>query len=209
MSDEGSFIHVFIPSSKKSKLTLLLLHGTGGDENDLIPLGLDIAPIASILSPRGKVIENGMSRFFRRFPDGSFDIQDLRFRTEELSKFITWASQHYNFDLGKMIVLGYSNGANMALSVILTYRELIAGAILFRAVVPYIPDRLPDLSGMPIFLSEGMYDPYVSLAQAESLKILLEKLGASLTYNLEVSAHRLTQHEIRKAREFFQENFVQ
>ena len=132
---------------KKSTMTLLLLHGTGGNENDLIPVGQLLSSNASLLSPRGKVLENGMPRFFRRLSEGIFDLEDLKFRTQELAKFVKDASIIYSFDLNKTIAIGFSNGANIAASLLLSHPETIKGAILFRAMIPYIPDSLPDLSG--------------------------------------------------------------
>ncbi len=163
MSDRTlNFIHRFIPSSKsfgKDKEygnnenespslypTLLLLHGTGGSEDDLIPLGHTIYPNANLLSPRGKVLEHGMPRFFRRLAEGVFDMEDLKFRTAELAKFVYDVSIKYSFDLSKTIAVGFSNGANIATSLLLLEPPVIAGAALFRPMVPFIPDPLPDLS---------------------------------------------------------------
>ena len=126
-----------------SKLTLVLLHGTGGNEEDLIFLGKEIEPNASILSPRGKVLENGMPRFFRRLAEGVFDIEDLKFRTHELADFIQKCSLHYKFDLKQTIAVGFSNGANIAASILLLHPDVFQGAILFRAMVPLIPNPLP------------------------------------------------------------------
>jgi len=128
-------------------LTLLLLHGTGGNEDDLISVGKMLSSSASLLSPRGKVLENGMPRFFKRLAEGVFDIEDLKFRTKELADFVMGASKVYGFDLNRTIAMGFSNGANIAASLLLSYPETIKGAILFRAMVPFIPDSLPDLSG--------------------------------------------------------------
>ena len=150
-SNEFGFAHIFINrkgsdnNNLTKKLTLVLLHGTGGNEEDLIPLGKEIESTASILSPRGKVLENGMPRFFRRLAEGVFDMEDLKFRTHELADFIQQCSLHYKFDLRKTIAIGFSNGANIATSMLFLRPEVIQGAILFRAMVPFIPDSLPNL----------------------------------------------------------------
>src|SRR5215203_453737 len=162
------FIHRFIPSNRKEAkpktplATLLLLHGTGGNEEDLIPLGHEIAPEAAILSPRGKVLEAGMPRFFRRLAEGFFDIEDLKFRTHELAQFVEKASKVYGFDLRYVVSIGYSNGANIASSLLLLRPEIISSAVLFRAMVPFMPEKVPDLTTKNIFMGAGEYDPIVS-----------------------------------------------
>jgi phospholipase/carboxylesterase len=204
--DEGlaGFAYRFMASAsgKGSSITLLLLHGTGGNEDDLIPLGYELAPNAAILSPRGKVLENGMPRFFRRFAEGVFDVEDLKFRTNELADFITLASKEYEFNPDGVVAVGYSNGANIAASMLLLRPEILLAAVLFRATVPFLPERLPNLSGKSIFLSEGKHDQYTSTVDAEKLKEMLQKSGASLTFNWESADHSLNREEIRKAREF-------
>src|ERR687897_3449236 len=151
-SSELGFIHQFIPSSAtQDKVTFLLLHGTGGNEQDLIPLVRELNPRAAMLSPRGKVLENGMPRFFRRLAEGVFDIEDLKFRTNELADFVNNASKVYGFDLQHVIALGYSNGANIASSMLLLRPEVLSTAILFRAMVPLVPEVLPDLTNKHIF----------------------------------------------------------
>lgn len=201
----GGFVHRFIPalsSQEKSSITVLLLHGTGGNEEDLVHLGRELAPNSAILSPRGKVIENGMPRFFRRFAEGVFDVEDLKFRSNELADFITLASKEYEFNPDGVVAVGYSNGANIAASILLLRPEVVFGAVLFRATMPFVPERLPNLSGKSIFLSEGRYDQYANPTNAEKLKELLQKSGAIVTLNWESVDHSLTQEEIYKAREF-------
>src|SRR4029078_8324784 len=159
------FIHRFIPphsNANESKQTLLLLHGTGGTEDDLIPLGNELAPNASILSVRGRVLENGMPRFFRRLEEGVFDLEDLKMRTDEVAEFLTKSSSEYMFDVKKIIAVGYSNGANIAASLLLSHPEFLAGAILFRVMVPFTPTDLPGLSNKSIILLEGLHDRIVS-----------------------------------------------
>ena len=203
------FIHRFVPphsNVKETKQTLLLLHGTGGTEDDLIPLGKELAPDASILSVRGRVLENGMPRFFRRFEEGVFDVEDLKKRTDELAEFIFKASLVYMFDPDKVIAVGYSNGANIGASLLLRRPETLAGAILFRAMVPFIPTVLPDLSKKSIILLEGLYDPIVSRSQAESLLEIFTNSQSSVTLKWEDSGHNLTQEDIVAAKEWLENN---
>src|SRR5438477_9120157 len=143
MRPQPDFIHQLVPGN--SKRTLLLLHGTGGNERDLIPLGHDLDPNASLLSPRGKVLENGMPRFFRRLAEGVFDLEDLQKRTHELADFVVSAAAHYKIDIKHIVAVGYSNGANIAASTLLLRPEILAGAILFRAMVALEPQKRPEL----------------------------------------------------------------
>ena len=202
------FIHRFVPpnsSAKEAKLTLLLLHGTGGNEDDLIPLGKELTN-ASILSVRGKVLENGMPRFFRRLEEGVFDMGDLKIRTDELAEFIVKSSSAYMFDPERVIAVGYSNGANIAASLLLRRPEVLAGAILFRAMVPFIPTVMPDLSKKSIILLEGLYDPIVSKAEAKSLLEIFTKTQSSVTLKWQNSGHNLTQEDIVAAKKWLESN---
>ena len=210
MNNGLDFIHRFISANSKAKnsgLTLLLLHGTGGTEDDLIPVGKELRPDASILSVRGKVLENGMPRFFRRLEEGVFDLEDLRMRTDELADFILNSSSIYDFDLKRLVAVGYSNGANIGASVLLRRPEVLAGAILFRAMVPFIPDVLPDLSKKFIILLEGMHDPIVSKQEAESLLKIFNKAGSNVTMKWQGSGHSLTQEDIDSAKKWLEINF--
>lgn len=206
-----SFVHQYVSASeqsgKKGAITLLLLHGTGGNENDLIPLGRKLAPDAPLLSPRGKILESGMPRFFKRLAEGVFDIDDLRFRTNELADFVAAASKEYRFDPNSVIAVGYSNGANIAASMLLLRTEALCGAVLFRAMLPLVPEKLPNLSGKYIFLSAGRYDQIVTIGQVEKLHQLLTESGAKVTMNWAQSDHSLIQEEIRKASNFLQAQF--
>ena len=210
-SNSLGFHHIFVKSShasnnnsnnkKKSyqtdnKLTLVLLHGTGGNEEDLLLIGNEIEPTAAILSPRGKVLENGMPRFFRRLSEGVFDIKDLKFRTCELSEFIQKASLHYKFDLNQTIAIGFSNGANIAASLLLLRPNILHGAILYRAMIPLIPDPLPNLSDKKILLSSGINDPIVSKTETERLFKLLLKTNANVMLKWQNSSHNLVQEDI-------------
>src|SRR5215217_265848 len=145
-SPQPDFLHEFVPGG--SSRTLLLLHGTGGNERDLIPLGRALDSNASLLSPRGKVLENGMPRFFRRLAEGVFDLEDLKTRTNELADFVAAAARHYKFAADHVVGIGYSNGANIAASMLLLRPEIMHEAILFRPMVPLIPEKLPNLSSM-------------------------------------------------------------
>ena len=177
--DQLGFVHRFLASDHNipdRSMTLLLLHGTGGDENDLIPIARMIDPVgASILSPRGKVLENGQPRFFRRLSEGNFDLKDLKFRTHELADFLHNASKLYGFNLEQTVAVGYSNGANIAASMLLLRPEVLAGSILFRAMVPFIPESVPNLSGKYIFMSAGLHDPIVPSSGTKDLFDLLRK----------------------------------
>ena len=210
MNNGLDFIHRFISANgkaKKSNLTLLLLHGTGGTEDDLIPLGNELTTDASILSVRGKVLENGMPRFFRRLEEGVFDLEDLKMRTDELADFILKSSSIYDFDLKRLVAVGYSNGANIGASLLLRRPEVLAGAILFRAMVPFVPDVLPDLSKKSIILLEGMRDPIVSKQEAESLLKIFNKAHSNVTIKWQGSGHNLTKEDIDSAKEWLEINF--
>ena len=201
------FIHRFIPphsNANESKQTLLLLHGTGGTEDDLIPLGNELAPNASILSVRGRVLENGMPRFFRRLEEGVFDLEDLKMRTDELAEFLTKSSSKYMFDEKRIIAVGYSNGANIAASLLLRRPESLAGAILFRAMVPYSPTLMPDLSNKSIILLEGLYDPIVSRTEAQRLLEIFTNAQSNVTLKWQDSGHNLTNEDIFAAKKWLE-----
>jgi phospholipase/carboxylesterase len=196
------FVHEFVPGT--SERTLLLLHGTGGNEHDLIALGRSLDPEATLLSPRGKVSENGMPRFFRRLAEGVFDLEDLRLRTHELADFIAAAAQHYQLAVDKIIAVGYSNGANIAASLLLLRSEILRAATLFRAMIPIIPDPLPHLNGTRFFISAGNQDPIVPRSETESLVTLLRNCGADVTVYFANAGHGLTNEDIQTARLWLQ-----
>ena len=198
------FIHEFIPGS--SPRTLLLLHGTGGNERDLVPLGRELDPNAALLSPRGKVLENGMPRFFRRLAEGVFDLEDLKFRTNELADFVTVAAQHYGFAFENLVAVGYSNGANIAASMLLLRPEIMQRAILFRAMVPLIPDTLPDLASVDVWIGEGDQDPIVAASEAKQLVELLRRAGADVTIRFAKAGHGLTNDDLEAARHWLGES---
>jgi predicted esterase len=185
-----SFQHVYLPGT--SGRTLLLLHGTGGSENDLVPLGQTLDPEAALLSPLGKVRENGMPRFFRRLAEGVFDEEDLVNRTHELADFVEEAIVEQGIDRSKLIAVGYSNGANIAASLLLLRPGLLAGAALLRAMVPFVPEVLPDLTGTPVLLASGHQDPIVPAENTRRLAALLRNAGADVALRLENAGHGLT-----------------
>ena len=204
MSADLGFIHRFEPGDNDT--TLLLLHGTGGNERDLIPLGRDLAPGAAILSPRGKVLENGMPRFFRRLAEGIFDHEDLLFRTHELADLIQRAADEYGFDRSKLIATGYSNGANVAASLILLYPGLLRAAVLLRSMVPFEPEVPPDLSGMPVFMAAGRQDQMISPENTGRLAEILTEAGAEVDLRWRDTGHGLTYDEVNEAKDWLSKN---
>jgi phospholipase/carboxylesterase len=197
---QPDFIHEFVPG--KSKRTLLLLHGTGGNERDLIPLGRELDPNASLLSPRGKVLENGMPRFFRRLAEGVFDLEDLQKRTHELADFITSAVQHYKIDIKRIVAVGYSNGANIAASMLLLRPQDLSAAVLFRTMVPLVPETTPNLKSKRIWIGAGSHDPIIPASNTMELVELLRSAGADVTIRFFQSGHELTSDDVDLAREW-------
>src|SRR5437879_4636583 len=174
----NDFAYQFIPGT--GDRTLLLLHGTGGNENDLLPLGRAIDPDASLLSPRGKVLENGAPRFFRRLAEGVFDEKDVVARAHELANFVASAATHYKIDRGKLIPVGYSNGANIAAAMMLLGAAQFSQAILLRPMVPLRPSTLPDLQQCRLLLSAGQSDPIAQPAIVNELAQLFRRAGAAV-----------------------------
>ena len=200
---QPDFIHEFVPGA--SNRTLLLLHGTGGNERDLIPLGHELDPRAALLSPRGKILENGMPRFFRRIAEGVFDLEDLKKRTNELADFVAAAAQHYGFAGDKVVTVGYSNGANIAASMLLLRPETLRAAILFRAMVPLVPDNLPDLSSVRAWISAGNQDPIIPTSETQRLVELLRSAGADVTIRFFNAGHGLTNSEVETSGRWLQD----
>lgn len=194
MTADLNFIHQFIPGS--SDRTLLVLHGTGGNEHDLLPLGRELDPSAALLSPRGQVSENGHPRFFRRLAEGVFDLEDLRRRTDDLADFIEEAARHYQFDLNKLVAVGYSNGANIAASVLLQRPGILRTAVLLRAMVPFVPEKLPDLSGVRVWIAGGKEDMIIAPAETQRLANLLSGANADVTVRFFDAGHGLTNTEL-------------
>ncbi|MGD9924758.1 MAG: alpha/beta hydrolase [Pseudorhodoplanes sp.] len=195
-----SFIHRFEPGADRDKPPLLLLHGTGGDENDLIDLGRMVAPDAALLSPRGKVLEGGMPRFFRRLAEGLFDEEDVRRRASELADFVAEARDAYG--LPAPIALGFSNGANIAAATLLLHPEALAGAVLIRAMVPLSQPPAADLAGKPVLILSGAMDPMVSADNAARLAAQLHNAGADVQHRTLPAGHGLSQADVTLTRDF-------
>lgn len=204
MVSDPDFVHAWEPGS--GERTLLLLHGTGGDENDLVPLGRQLAPDANLLSPRGQVSENGMPRFFRRLAPGRLDIPDLLNRTDALAGFLRSASERYGFDPAGVIALGFSNGANIATGLLFRHPGSLAGAALLRPMLPYDPPEELDLSGNRILVAAGGRDPMVAPGEPERLAEAFRRAGAEVDYRLEPEAgHGLTQADLEAAQTWLTE----
>ena len=194
------FPHRFVPGAAgAAPFTLLLLHGTGGNEDDLLPLGPLLAPGAALLSPRGRVLENGMPRFFRRFAEGVLDVEDLKFRATELGDFVRAARVAYGVADGPLYAAGFSNGANIAAGMLLVEPELLDGAVLLRAMVPFEPDAPPALRGKRVLLAAGRRDPYSGAEQTERLRTILEGGGADVTVHWSDVGHALIQEDVDAA----------
>jgi len=190
-------IHRFIPGQgSAANTTLVLLHGTGGDENDMVPLAASLLPGAAVLSPRGAVREGSMPRFFRRSAPGVFDLEDLAVRTKQLIRFVRGAAQKYQVDLARTIAVGLSNGANIAASVLLTEAGVFSHAVLFRAMVPFEPTRPAQLGGTPVLIASGEWDPIATPEQARRLEALLSAAGATPTLSFFDAGHQLTRGDI-------------
>jgi phospholipase/carboxylesterase len=198
----GEFAHRFVPAARPGLPSLLLLHGTGGNEDDLLPLGERLLPGAARLSPRGQVLEHGMPRFFRRLAEGVFDLDDLRRRTSELADFVDAARTRY--DLGPLppVAVGLSNGANIAAAMLLLRPGTLGGALLLRPMVPLVPDPMPVLAGVPVQINAGTADPIVTPAQSEALAALLRRAGAAVTIDWVRGGHGLTQQDLELGARF-------
>jgi phospholipase/carboxylesterase len=194
------FIHRFVPAEAEGKTPLLLLHGTGGNESDLIPVGLQLSPGAALLSPRGKILENGMPRFFKRRAEGVFDIDDLNARTAELGDFLDAARRHYG--IAKPIAVGFSNGANVAWSLMLARPDALAGAVLLRGMLPFDPPQKPALNGVPVLIVNGSMDPIVPPETHEHLAATLKQRGADVRYEILPASHQLTRQDLVIAAEW-------
>jgi predicted esterase len=197
------FVHRFVPAQTPEAPTLLLLHGTGGNENDLLPVGGMLDERAALLSPRGKVLEHGMPRFFRRLAEGVFDHEDLMRRTHELAGFVERSVDEYDIDQRRLFAVGFSNGANIAASLLLAYPRLLAGAVLLRAMVPFEPDSAPDLSGIPVYLAAGRSDQMVPPENTERLAQVLREAGADVTLDWQPGGHGIGPDEIQAAQNWF------
>jgi phospholipase/carboxylesterase/glyoxalase family protein len=194
----ADFIHVFKPGT--SATTLLMLHGTGGDEHDLLPLAEMLMPDAAVLSPRGQVLVIGMPRFFRRIAEGVFDEAVLRERAGDLASFVTSSAKRYGFDQRSVMAVGFSNGANIASAVMLLHPGTIGGGVVIRGQVPLVPDPLPSLTGTRVLIASGRSDPLVAPAETERLAALFRSAGAEVSLEWQPGGHQLTQADIQAAR---------
>ncbi|WP_077622779.1 alpha/beta hydrolase [Sediminibacillus massiliensis] len=199
--------HIFNKGTDQSKPTLLLLHGTGGTERDLLPLAEMIDPSANVLSVRGNVSENGMPRFFRRLAEGVFDEEDLKFRTTELNEFLDKASEEHGFDRNNIVAVGYSNGANIAGSLLFHFAKVLNGAILHHPMVPIREVELPDLSSVPVFITAGENDPICSPEESKELYDTLKGAGAKVDIHWERNGHQLSRTEVEAAKSWYEKNF--
>jgi predicted esterase len=200
-----SFVHVYKPAPAPSRpsppSTLLLLHGTGGDENDMLPLG-NLMPGANVLSPRGQVQENGANRFFRRLAEGVFDVDDLRRRAGDLAAFVGDAARFYGFDGSRVYAMGFSNGANIASATALLHPGVLRGAVLFRGQVPLEPDPPPALGGFRCLISNGTSDHLVSREETERLAKLFQRSGADVELYWQQAGHQLMPADFGAARKW-------
>ncbi|HEY5439997.1 MAG TPA: alpha/beta hydrolase [Gemmatimonadaceae bacterium] len=203
MSALDLHVHRWEPAERANVPTLLLLHGTGGDENDLLPLGRMLSPGAALLSVRGNVLEHGAPRFFRRLAEGMFDIEDLHHRTAELGDFIEAAAEKFAFPLSSLYAVGYSNGANVAASLLLARPTVLAGGALFRAMVPFEPVTTPVLHGKKVLISAGQFDSMIPPAGSERLAAILREAEAAVELVWQPSSHGLTQGDVKVGQAFF------
>jgi len=197
-----TYEHRFEPGTEPAAPPLLLLHGTGGDENDLIPIAQKLSPGSALLSPRGDVLEHGQPRFFRRFAEGVFDLADVQKRTHALADFIAAAARRHGFAPARLIALGFSNGANIAASLLLLRPESLAGAILLRPMVVLQPARLPDLKGKAVLISSGTVDPIVPNDHPVRLAKMLRGAGAAVTLHTHAAGHGLAPADFAAAGKF-------
>lgn len=193
------FEHRFIPAEDDGR-TLLLLHGTGANEDDLIPLGRELDPGANLLSPRGRVLENGMPRFFRRLREGVFDEEDLVFRTRELAEFVQEAEREYGLDSSRTTAVGYSNGANIAASMLLLHPGTVGSAVLLRVMKPLQPENVPNLSGVPVLVLAGNQDEIMPAESVRRLEELLRQSGAEVDLRWQQAGHVLTRDDLAQAK---------
>jgi predicted esterase len=201
-----TFTHKFVPAERTHAPTILLLHGTGGDEADLVPVGRSLDPHAALLSPRGKVLERGMPRFFRRLAEGVFDLEDLRLRTHELADFVGAAAVQYGFDPRNVVAAGFSNGANIAASMLLLRPEVLRGAVLFHPMVPLEPVAPPDLLGVPVFIGAGKLDSMSPPTETERLAELLRRYGAEVAIHWTHGGHALSSGEVAAAAQWLRDH---
>jgi phospholipase/carboxylesterase len=192
---ELSFIHRYEPATETGRPPLLLLHGTGGDENDLLGLGRMISPGSALLSPRGKILENGMPRFFRRLAEGVFDEEDVKLRAGELADFVAQARQAYGLEAP--VAVGFSNGANIAAAMMMLRPEALAGAALLRAMVPLSEPPQADLAGKRVLMISGAMDPIIPAENSAQLAASLSASGAEVQHQVLPTGHGLSQTDLQ------------
>jgi predicted esterase len=204
--DALGFVHRHLPptthAERAARTTLLLLHGTGGDENDLVPLGRSLLPGAGMLSPRGRVLEGGAPRFFRRIAPGVFDLEDLARQTDALASFVDAAATTYRLDRDRIVAVGFSNGANIAASLLLRRGAHLRGAVLLSPMLPFEPEAPPDLGGVSVFVGAGERDPMAPRQSVERLETLLREAGADVTMHWTPGGHAITKEELAAAQEW-------
>lgn len=198
----STYVHVFEPARDPSAPPLLLLHGTGGDEHDLIPLGRQLAPGAALLSPRGDVLERGAPRFFARLAEGVFDLDEVERRTHALAEFVAAAARHHGFDAARLVAVGFSNGANIAASLLLRRPESLAAAVLLRPMVVLDPDNAPPLAGQRVLVASGRFDPVVPAGHPERLAAGLRRAGAAVELRVHDASHGLVPADLAAAQAF-------
>ncbi|MGP4075252.1 alpha/beta hydrolase [Halobacillus sp. K22] len=196
--------HIFQQGKPGNERVLLLLHGTGGTEKDLLPIASMIDPDAAVLSVRGNVLENGMPRFFKRLREGVFDEEDLIKQTKELNEFLSEAADTYNFNRNNVVAIGYSNGANIAGSLLFHYEKSLKGALLFHPMVPRRGIELAFQKDLPVFIGAGENDPICPAQETVDLKQLLEEAGAQVTDHWESSGHQLTESEVKAGKSWYE-----
>jgi len=197
-----TYIHQFEPGTDPAAPPVLLLHGTGGDEHDLLPLGRRLCPGSALLSPRGDVLEHGMPRFFRRFAEGVFDLEDVARRTHALADFVAGAAKKYGFAPEKLTAIGFSNGANIAASLLLLRPESLAAAVLLRPMIVLEPAQAPALAGKRVLIASGSQDPIVPPDHPPRLADLFRRAGAEVTLRVHPASHGLTPADLSAAAEF-------
>jgi len=197
--------HIFYKGKDITKPVFLLLHGTGGNEHDLLPIAERIDEDASILSVRGNILENGMPRFFKRIAEGVFDEEDLIYRTEELYNFLNYAAKKYDFNRHNIIAIGYSNGANIAASLLFHYEDALKGAILHHPMVPRRGIQIPNLVGKSVFIAAGKNDPICAAKESEDLAALLRNAHADVQLFWLNGGHQLVSEEVDEAKKWYEE----
>lgn len=190
----------FVRSPAGLKRALLLLHGTGGNEESLLELGAALDSEAALLSPRGRSTEEGVPRFFRRLREGVLDEQDIRVRADELADWVLAARE--KFDLERVTALGFSNGANMATSLLMLRPETVEDVIAIRGQTPLVPSPLPQLDGHRVLLLNGESDPIVSVADSRRLGSILSDAGAAVQQEFLHAGHSLTRQDLQIAQEW-------